>query len=114
MPLKNVTKNQPIVKNVNVARDFWTRVRGLIGRDTLSDEETLFFERCSSIHTCFMRFPIDVVFINKEFKVQRTFENVKPWRLIMPVPGARSVFEFKSGVIRQKQISVGDQLNVEP
>ncbi len=112
MGLLNVTKNTPIVENVAEAKSFTSRIRGLIGRPTISEDETLWFDNCTSIHTCFMKFPIDVVFVSRDFKVKAIYETVQPWRLILPVWGAKSVFEFKAGKVKQTQIHVGDQLHV--
>lgn len=112
MGLMNVTQNKSVVDTVAVAKTFTDRVRGLIGRSSISEKETMWFDNCSSIHTCFMSFPIDVVFVDRDFKVKAVFETVKPWRLVLPVWGAQSVFEFKAGTVQQTQIKVGDQLHV--
>lgn len=112
MGLLNVTQNKPIVKNVAEAKSFVARIRGLIGRPSIEDNETLWFDNCTSIHTCFMSFPIDVVFVDRNFKVKALYEEVKPWRLTLPVWGAQSVFELKAGKIKETQLKVGDQLHV--
>jgi uncharacterized protein len=114
MGLMNVTQDKPIVQTVAEAKSFAARIRGLIGRPSISENETLWFDNCTSIHTFFMSFPIDVVFVDKNFKVKAVYETLHPWRMTLPVWGAKSVFEFKAGKIKQTQIKVGDQLHVVP
>lgn len=64
-----------------VARTFWERTRGLIGTKSLASDEGLLIERCNAIHTCFMSFPIDARFLDKNDKVVKVVRNIRPWRL---------------------------------
>lgn len=112
MKLYNASKNTIIVDDVKKAFSFFARLKGLLGRKSLSRNEALWIDHCPSIHTFFMNFTIDVVFVDKELKVCANYENVKPWRLVTPIWRAQSVFEFAEGTIKQKNIEVGDQLNV--
>lgn len=64
-----------------VARTFWERTRGLIGTKSLAPDEGLLIEKCNAIHMCFMSFPIDAYFLDKDNKVVKTVRNIKPWRL---------------------------------
>ncbi len=66
-----------------VARTFWERSRGLIGRKALAPHEGLLIERCNAIHTCFMSFPIDAYFLDRENRVVKVVRNIKPWRLLV-------------------------------
>ncbi|OFZ10851.1 MAG: hypothetical protein A2Z20_03840 [Bdellovibrionales bacterium RBG_16_40_8] len=59
-----------------------------------------------------MKFSIDVIFVDTSLRVCACYENVKPWRLLLPVSGASSVFECQVGVIARGHIEKGDQLNV--
>jgi len=63
-----------------VARSFFARARGLIGRRTLAPGEGLLILRCNAIHTFFMRFPIDAVFYDRADAVVKTVRNIRPWR----------------------------------
>lgn len=111
-PLFNQTRNVQIAENVEVAKSFWQRLRGLIGRPSWPSHQTLWFDDCNTIHTCFMQFSIDVVFVDKEFKVKKIIQNLKPWRWVPPVFHAHSVFEFAAGSLSEEKIRVGDQLHV--
>ncbi len=103
-------------KGIEVSQEMWRadrlipRMVGLLAMSSLAPEQALWIDRCNSIHTFFMRFPIDVVFVSRDLKVRATYENVKPWRLIFPVWNARSTIEMPIGTIRRGQIEVGDQL----
>jgi uncharacterized membrane protein (UPF0127 family) len=108
----NITKNLVLAEKVEKAVSFHSRLKGLLGRKTMNANETLWIIRCSSIHTFFMNFSIDVVFVDHSLKVRARYENVKPWRLVSTVWGAKSVFEFAAGAIAKGKIEVGDQLNV--
>ena len=67
--------------DAEVAETFAERARGLIGRDGLSDGEGLLIPRCGCIHTCFMRFPIDATFLDRDDNVVKVVRNICPWRL---------------------------------
>lgn len=92
--VKNLSENKVLVEQCWIADSAVSRMKGLLGRMSLSSNEGLWIEPCNSIHTFFMRFPIDVVYINKNGKVLSVYRNVKPWRIHLPVWGARSVLEL--------------------
>ena len=66
-----------------VAHTFRERMRGLIGTDSLAPDEGLLIEKCNAIHTCFMSFPIDTCFLDKDDKVVKVVRNIRPWRLFV-------------------------------
>lgn len=112
MRLLNTSKNLVIVNNLERAESLFARLKGLLGRTSLACDSALWIDECSSIHTFFMRFAIDVVFVDSSLKVKKVFTDIQPWRIILPVWGARSVIEFAAGVTTKMQIKSGDQLNV--
>ena len=63
-----------------VARSFWARVRGLIGRRGLPPGRGLLILRCNAIHTFFMRFAIDATFYDREDRVVKVVRDIRPWR----------------------------------
>ena len=65
----------------------------------MAPEEGLWIVPCAMIHTLFMRFPIDVVFLDRELKALRVVESLKPWRVSPWVLGAHSVLELAGGVL---------------
>ena len=80
-----------------VARTFPERARGLIGTKDLAPSEGLLIEKCNAIHTFFMSFPIDAIFLDGDNHVVKTVRDIRPWRLF--VWGgwrAKKVLEVKS------------------
>ena len=76
--------------------------------------EGLHIVPCNSIHTFFMRIPIDVLFLDAENKVVRREEAMPPWRMTAPIRGARTVLELPIGTLAGSGTAVGDQLRFEP
>ena len=85
---------------------------GLLNRERLDSDEALVIRSCSSIHTCFMRFPIDVVFIDRQWRVVATKRDLKPWRTAMVLWGAWSVIELPGGRLRNYPVSPGEHLSL--
>lgn len=93
----NKTRNLAIASKVLRADSFSSRLFGLIPRSSLPPEEGLWLEPCAMIHTCFMRFPIDAVFLDAGLKALKICPNLEPWRFSPWVRGARSVLELAPG-----------------
>ena len=115
--LLNQTKNAEVASQVRVADSFFTRAKGLLGESSLAAGSTLWIKgsrlvSCNSIHTWFMRFPIDAVFVDRSLKVRAVYRDLGPWRMTIPVLGAVSVFEFPAGTLAKCPVDVGDQLHV--
>ena len=82
---------------VKIARTFLERSRGLIGTRDLASDEGMLIEKCNAIHTFFMSFPIDAIFLDAENRVVRTVRNIRPWTfLVFGGFRARKVLEVKS------------------
>ena len=69
----------PRLRKALVADRLFSRVRGLIGRDGLPEDTGMIIEKCNSIHTLFMRFPIHAVFLGKNGEVVKIVRDIKPW-----------------------------------
>ncbi|MEK6772486.1 MAG: DUF192 domain-containing protein [Bdellovibrionota bacterium] len=110
--LGNKTQNILISSRLEVAENFFARGLGLMGRRNFSMDQGLWIHRCKSIHTCFMKFAIDCVFVDANLKVKSLKKEIKPWRLVLPIWGADSVFELPSGTITRLKIQEGDELYV--
>lgn len=97
------------------AERWWSRLRGLLLRPPLPTDasEALLITPCGSIHTCGMRYPIDVVFIDRQGVVVGCHESVKPGRFRMQRK-ARSALELAEGGIRIHSIKPGDRLAWRP
>ncbi len=110
--LRSETRGKVLLSDLKIARKFFERGRGLLGRSGLSAEEALWILRCNSIHTFFMRFAIDCVFVTDELEVKAVCKEIRPWRLVWPVWGAESVIEMASGSIDRLGIQIGEKLHV--
>jgi uncharacterized membrane protein (UPF0127 family) len=95
-----------------VARTPLARMRGLLGRHGLAEGEGLLLEPAGSIHTFFMRFPIDVVFLDREQRVVRVVPNLRPWRTA-GVRKARAVLELAAGEAARVGMTPGSALRLE-
>ena len=85
-----------------VARTFWERARGLIGTKSLAPNEGLLIEKCNAIHMCFMSFPIDAYFLDKDDKVVKVVRNIPPWKLC--VWGGRRAVKVLETAVRNERI----------
>ena len=110
--LINSSKGLELAADLRCAKGFYARGKGLLGRSNLPTGEGLWILRCTSIHTFFMRFAIDVVFVDKNLIVKAIFQNVQPWRMTMPAWTASSVFELPAGTLARCPTEVGDQMYV--
>jgi len=108
--LKNKTKNTIIARKVKIADTWPSRMVGLINRKSLPKEEALVITRCRSIHMFFMRFSIDVIFLDKEHHVVGLVEGIKPFRLSPIFLRSNYAIEVAAGVIAETKTSVGDRI----
>ena len=111
MKLNNSSKQKTVVNKLEVANSFISRAVGLLGRKGLEEDQGLWIHRCRDIHSWFMRFTFDAVFVDSKLNVLAVHPNLKPWKFVMEFK-ADSVFELPAGCIQKSQIEVGDQLDV--
>ena len=96
--------------DVRVARTYGQRLRGLMFKRSLSQGEGLLFPRCTSVHSLFMRIPIDVVHLDADWRVTG-METLAPWRLGRRFPGTAHVLEVAAG--SAVGLTAGSQLAME-
>jgi uncharacterized membrane protein (UPF0127 family) len=106
------SKNQILASDLRIADRMWSRMRGLLGTESLQSQEALWIHRCNSIHTFFMKYAIDCVFLDQDLKIKALVAEVKPGRMLFPIWGAQSVVEMKSGQIKNLDLNLGEQLYV--
>jgi uncharacterized membrane protein (UPF0127 family) len=85
------------------------RLRGLLGRRALPEGEGLLIRPAPAIHTWFMRFAIDAVFLDRQLAVVKTVENLRPWRAAA-CRGAAAVLELPAGACAERGVSKGVRL----
>jgi uncharacterized membrane protein (UPF0127 family) len=93
-----------------VAHRMWPRMRGLLGKRGVDSGEGLLIRPAPSIHTFFMRFPIDVVFLSRQGEVLKVAERVRPWRA-RSCRHSYAVLELAAGEAERRGIAVGDRID---
>lgn len=107
----NKTKDTVVVEEVTLATSMWSRFCGLMGKKGLPEGHGLLIDPCSSIHMFFMRFPLDVVFLNKEGRVTKVVKEIKPWRMALG-GGGKKALEIAAGAAAAANVEPGDELTV--
>lgn len=108
--LYNVTKKNTVIENLRIAKNFKERFWGLMFKKRISPNEGLMLLDCNGIHTYFMRFAIDVVFMDINHQVISIKEKIKPWKNSGFIKKAYITLELPAGTVNKKDISVGDIL----
>jgi len=111
MLIRNETRNSVLADAAEVADTSATRRHGLLGRDNLPNGQALWIVPCESVHTWGMRFPIDVLYLDRKKRVRKLRKAMVPWRVSMCLL-AHSVLELPAGVIEQTGTQTGDQLEI--
>lgn len=113
MKIYNSTQNRLISDDTKMADDFFSRGIGLLSRKSISENEGLIIKPCCSIHTFFMRFDIDILFVNKKNEIIALYENVKPWKILPIHITSNYVVELPAGKISSQNIYKGDIITLE-
>lgn len=113
MKLVNETRGTVLAERAEVARSFWARLIGLMGRTGLPDGGGLVIEPNGSVHTFWMRFPIDVIFTDREGVVVGMREAMPPNRPFAGARRAHRTLELPAGTIAATATQRGDQLRFD-
>lgn len=113
MEIKTLSINGSVTFiRVQLAKSFLERLVGLIGKK-LPESSALLLYDCNSIHSFFMGYPIDAVFLSKNNTVIKIFRNIKPFRMVLPVAGVTKVLELETGTANTLGIKEKDTLTFE-
>ncbi|TML43432.1 MAG: DUF192 domain-containing protein [Actinobacteria bacterium] len=104
-------EGQVVCERCSVADSPWPRMRGLLGRRGLESGEGLLLRPTGSVHTFFMRFPIDVVFLSREGEVLKIAQALPPWRTA-GARRAKAVLELAADEAERHEIRVGTRLDL--
>lgn len=110
LQVENVTRNTILVEQGEAATTFWRKFRGLMGVRTLPPGAGLLLPQCNQIHTHFMRFPLDVLYLDSQQRIVAIDPALPPWRIGRKQPHAVAVLELPSGAVARTECQVGDQL----
>ncbi|MBQ9478421.1 MAG: DUF192 domain-containing protein [Selenomonadaceae bacterium] len=100
--------------NVELADNAWKRMLGLMGRRRLDSGTGLFIVPCNSIHMMFMRFSIDAVYVDKEYRIKKIVRGLRPWFGLSMCWGAFGVLELPAGDADKFDLNVGQTFDVNP
>ena len=109
----NPARSTVLASHLEVADSGPKRNKGLLGREGLAPGEGLWIVPCESVHTFFMQFPIDLVYLDRKNRIKKVRSAVGPWRLSACL-SAHSVLELPAGTIRATQTQPGDSLEFSP
>lgn len=110
MQLINKTNGQVLADKLETANTPFRRMKGLLGREKLETGEGLHIIPCSSIHSFFMKFVFDAIFIDKNNKIRHLIEKMPPGRISRLCFTAYSVIELPAGTICRTSTKIGDKL----
>ena len=110
----NRTRGTCLADDVRIARTHWSRLRGLVGtgQPGFSAGQALWIVPCRGVHTLAMRFPLDLIYLDRDGVVVDLRATVAPWRFAPIHFHAASVLELPSGAIRRSNTSIGDTVEI--
>lgn len=108
----NQTRNTVLAQAADVADTSAKRRTGLLKHKSLEAGEGLWIVPCESVHTFFMKFPIDLVYLDRKRRVRKVRDTVVPWRLSACLL-AHSILELPAGTVRATGTEPGDQLEIK-
>jgi uncharacterized membrane protein (UPF0127 family) len=111
--ITNQTRGTLLASDAREARTFWSRLVGLLGKSALAPGEALVIDPCTSVHTAFMRFTIDVLYVNREGEVIKVVPELKPFRMSAAGSMRCFVIELPSGIVAATGTAAGDRLHLE-
>lgn len=107
-----IDAEEVLAEPVEYATGFFMRLKGLLGRRSMDDRSAMIIERCSSVHTVGMRFALDLIFLDKEWRVVSIQRNVRPGKpMVTGGLRAKRVVESQAGGLNLDHLQVGDQLH---
>jgi uncharacterized membrane protein (UPF0127 family) len=111
--ITNTTRGRDLATSAQAPRSIVSKIVGLLGRSSLPDGEALVLEPCSSVHTAFMRFPIDVLYVGRDGRIRKAVKDLRPFRVSGLLGMGYSVIELPAGTVEATGTEPGDQLTFE-
>ena len=106
----NTRNGKLLADSVTVADNLFTRMKGLLGKKEMMQDEALWIKPCTSVHTFGMKFPIDVIFLNRKNVATALVRNMQRNRLTRLYLSAVSTLELPAGTIEKTETRVGDEI----
>ena len=112
MRLINQTKNTILAEDVFIANTPFKRIKGLLGKKVFLPNQAIILDPCNSVHTFFMRFAIDILFVDKDYKVVKVFSKLAPNRITRIYWHSSRVIELPAGRLNLTNTQTRDQLQL--
>lgn len=113
MMISTITQSKKLKQiNCEIADTFFKRLLGLSFRKSLPPNNALWIIPCNSVHMCFMRFSIDVIYLDADNRIKKIVTNLKPWIGLSICIGAKSVLEMSAGESSKLNLNVGEKLEL--
>jgi uncharacterized membrane protein (UPF0127 family) len=110
--VQNVTRGTDVAPRCRVAQSIRERILGLHLLPRLGEGEGLMLPNATTIDTTFMRYPIDLVFVDRDLRVTRVVPDLVPWRMVVRTHGGASCLELPAGTAERTSTQQGDQLQL--
>ena len=110
----NSRTGRDLANEARLAKNFFSRAVGLMGKKTIKKGEGLVLPKCNSVHSFFMNFNIDLVFVNENQVVITIIENLPKWRISPFIKDSAKAIELPTGTIKESGTMIGDLLIFEP
>lgn len=112
--LKGISQhvNSAIYFKLIIVDSFFSRLIGLMFKKHIASDQAMLIKHCKWVHTCFVKFELDLIFLNKEFRVIQ-IKHIKPFRISLPVKDGLHVLELKAGCAKSYNIEIGDYFIIE-
>ena len=111
MYIEGAPQGAPFLK-IKIADNFILRLAGLMFKKRLPQSTGLLLAPCNSVHMCFMRFAIDVVYIDKEYSIIKVVKNLKPWLGISMCSRAWATLEMTAGEAERCGCEAGKKITM--
>ena len=102
-----------LIGDVEPVFSLFRRMKGLLGRESLGPGRAMLLSPCNSVHTFFMKFSLDLVFLDRSLAVRKIVRNVPPNRVVFGGRGARSVLEMEAGWLAGQAVARGDRIQLK-
>lgn len=110
MPVINQTRGEVLATDITLAKGLILQLKGAIGKKEFKEGEAIVFPLCNSIHTLFLKFPVDAVFLDSNGIVVGAVRNLKPWKSSSIYLAARIAIELPSGTLDETKTRIGDKI----
>jgi uncharacterized membrane protein (UPF0127 family) len=115
MKVAKIYRENESLCDISIADNFWTRFKGLMGKSSEEIKKMggLLISPCSQIHTFFMKCAIDVIYLDKEYRIIKIEEEVQPSKCCKYVKGAKCLIEFPTDSVEKYEFKVNQKLEVQ-